>query len=456
MDAAAVRTAEQARALVERHGASHVAVAYVDVDGLLRGKLLAREKLLAALGAGLNYCNVVLGWDSADALYDNVSASGWHTGFPDTAVRVVPESCRLLPFDADRPLFLVEMSGPEAAVCPRATLGRVIARAAELGFDVAAAFEYEFFLFDETPDSVREKGHRGLRPLAPGALGYATLRSATQAELYAGLLELGERLRFPLEGLHEESGPGAVEAAIAVTEGMEAADRAALFKTFVKVHAQRHGALATFMSRWSSEVPGNGGHVHLSLRDRGDGTAVFHDTEGPDGMSPLMRRFLAGQQALMPELLALVAPTVNSYSRLVPGFWAPTTATWGIENRTCALRVVPGSPSAQRIEYRIAGADANPYLALAAALGSGLWGVEHGLEPGAPVAGNAYALDGDAAPALPATLWDAAQALRGSVAARALFGAPFVEHFAATREWEERAFRASVTSWELERYFEVI
>jgi len=451
-----VRTAEQARALIVERDLSHVAVGYVDVDGMLRAKLLSREKVLQALDGGLNYCNVVLGWDSADALYDNATASGWHTGFADARVRIVPETCRLLPLDGERPLFLVEMSGAEAAVCPRATLGRVLDRAGELGFDVAAAFEYEFFLFDETPDSVRGKGFRDLRPLAPGPFGYAALRSGAHAELYAGILELCERMGMPLEGLHEESGPGALEAAIAVAEGIEAADRAVLFKTYVKVLAQRRGAMATFMSRWSNDWPGSGGHLHVSLRARDGGASAFHDAGAPDAMSPVMRAFLAGQQALMPELLAMVAPTINSYSRLVPGFWAPTNATWGVENRTCALRVIPGSPGSQRIEYRVAGADANPYLALAAALGSGLWGIEHGLEPGAPTAGNAYELGVRAGPALPATLWEGAQALRGSGAARELFGAGFVEHFAATREWEERAFRGSVTSWELERYFEGI
>jgi glutamine synthetase len=169
-----------------------------------------------------------------------------------------------------------------------------------------------------------------------------------------------------------------------------------------------------------------------------------------------MRHFLGGQQKLMPELLGMIACTVNSYSRLIPGYWAPTTATWGVENRTTALRVIPGSPASQRIEYRIAAADANPYIALAAALGSGLWGIEHKIEPTAGVTGNAYELPPNPDFALPATLWEAAQRLKASKPARALFGDAFVEHYAATREWEEREFRKHVTDWELARYFEII
>ncbi len=151
----------------------------------------------------------------------------------------------------------------------------------------------------------------------------------------------------------------------------------------------------------------------------------------------------------------MIACTVNSYSRLVPGYWAPTSATWGYENRTCALRVIGGSEKSQRVEYRIAAADINPYIALAAAIGSGLWGIEHRIEPDEALSGNAYEQQ-TAARALPSTLWEASQALRASEAATALFGAEFVEHYAATREWEERQARRAVTDWQLARYFEII
>ncbi len=169
-----------------------------------------------------------------------------------------------------------------------------------------------------------------------------------------------------------------------------------------------------------------------------------------------MRWFIGGQQALLPEFLAMVAPTVNSYTRLIPGFWAPTDASWGIDNRTCALRAIPGSAKSQRVEYRIAAADINPYIALAAAIGSGIWGIEHQIEPDAPIVGNAYAQTYPQARRLPRTLWDAAQRLKQSQPARALFGDAFVEHYAATREWEEREFRKAITDWELARYFEIV
>ena len=182
----------------------------------------------------------------------------------------------------------------------------------------------------------------------------------------------------------------------------------------------------------------------------------FFDASGVNYMSDTMRHFVGGQQKLMPELLSMIAPTVNSYSRLIPGFWAPTRANWGVENRTCALRVIPGSEKSQRVEYRVAAADANPYIALAAALASGLYGIDQKIEPSAMTTGNAYEQDGDEAFALPSTLWDAAQKLKHSAMAKEYFGVEFVEHYTASREWEEREYRKHISDWELERYFEII
>ena len=450
-----VTTAAEAKAIVEERGFDHVKLGVFDLDGILRGKYLHRDKFLSALERGFGFCDVVLGWDSNDQLYDNVAYTGWHTAYPDAQCRMVPSTCRALPLEGDRLFFLAEFAGPAEALCPRGLLKRVLGRAQAMGYAAFASCEYEFFLFEETPRSAREKAYRDLRTITPGYFGYSLLRASVHAEFYADLLELCGKMRFPLEGLHTETGPGVLEAAIQYADALEGADRAALFKTFVKVMAQRRGLMATFMAKWSRDWPGQSGHLHVSLKDR-DGASVFHDPDKPNQMSDAMRWFIGGQQALLPELLAMVAPTVNSYTRLIPGFWAPTAATWGIDNRTCALRAIPGSPQSQRVEYRIAAADINPYVALAAAIGSGLCGIEHRIEPDEPVVANAYEGDYPEARQLPRTLWDAAQRLKGSAVARALFGDAFVDHYAATREWEEREFRKAVTDWELARYFEII
>lgn len=455
MHARDVKTVADARKLVEGRKLEYVKVGVFDVDGVLRGKYMKADKFLAALEHGFGFCDVVVGWDSNDQLYEDSKVTGWHTAYPDAQVRILPDTCREIPFEDNCIFFLGEFAEQMERVCPRGILRRVIRRATDMGYNVQAAAEFEFFLFEETPHSVREKAYRGMRNITPGFFGYSVLRNSVHAEFYHELLDMCRDMDFPLEGLHTETGPGVLEAAILHDDAVIAADKAALFKTFTKVLAQRREWMATFMAKWSPDWPGQSGHLHISLQKK-DGASAFFDSGKPHKMSDEMRWFVGGQQALMPELLSMVASTVNSYSRLIPGFWAPTAATWGVENRTCALRVIPGSSKSQRVEYRIAAADINPYIALAAAIGSGLWGIENKIEPSDPVQGNAYEKKFPAKMQLPATLIDAAGRLRKSKAAKDLFGETFVDHYAQSREWEEREFRRAITDWEMERYFEII
>ncbi len=455
MESRNVKTVIDAKALVEKRGLSHVKVGVYDIDGVLRGKYMSREKFFSALENNFGFCDVVLGWDLRDQLYDNVKYTGWHTGYPDAPTRILPDSCRELPFEDDGLFFLCEFADAAEAICPRGVLKRVLQRARDQGLEFYAGFEYEFFVFNETPDSIREKLYRNLQPMAPGEFGYSVIRNSVGSETYRAILQLAQTMDFPLEGLHEETGPGVLEAAIGYDQALASADKAGLFKTFVKIDAQRRGQLATFMAKWSPEYPGQSGHIHISARNS-DGVPVFYDGTQPGNVSDTMRHFLAGQQKLMPELLAMIAPTVNSYRRLIPGFWAPTEASLGVDNRTCALRVIPGEAKSQRMEFRVAASDANPYIVLAAAIASGLWGIENKAEPDGWVTGNAYEQDFPDHLKLPATLWDAAQRLKQSDAARDFFGDAFVDHFAASREWEEREFRKHISDWELARYFEII
>jgi glutamine synthetase len=273
--------------------------------------------------------------------------------------------------------------------------------------------------------------------------------------VYQQILQLSQVMDFEIEGLHAETGPGVLEAAINHDIAQNAADKAALFKTFIKVWAQKNDLMATFMAKWSNKLPGQSGHIHISLKNiKGD--PVFYDETKKFNMSDIQRHFLAGQQKYMPEFLSMIAPTINSYSRMVPGLWAPLDATWGVENRTTALRLIPGTEKSQRIEYRLGAADANPYIALAAALGSGLLGIKEKLEPGVQVQGNAYEQTHSETFVLPKSLLEAANKLKQSHAAKKLFGEAFVTHFSASRIWEEQEYRKHISDWELQRYFEII
>ena len=443
-------------AYIDGHKVRHFKIGVIDIDGVFRGKYVNRDKLRSAVGSGFGFCDVVLGWDSNDQLYDKETVSGWHTGYRDAPVRLDLSSARRLPFEADTLLILGEFTGDYAGVCPRSLLRRVVEKADAMGFGVLAAAEYEFFLFDETPESVREKGYRDLRPFTPGMFGYSVLRNSVHHELYHELMDCMRDMDCELEGLHTETGPGVLEAALRYGEAFAMGDKASLFKTFTKVLCQRRGLMATFMAKCSNQYPGQSGHLHVSLVDKRSGENIFYDAADPQGLSRRMRQFASAQAQLMPEVLAMVCSTVNAYRRLVPGMWAPTHANWGIENRTTAIRVIEAGAKGTRSEYRVGPADANPHIALAAAIASGLWGIEHDVEPVAPAMGNAYENPGEHAARLPGTLGEAAAALKGSQRARELFGDAFVDHFALTRDWEDREHRKYVSNWDMQRYFEII
>lgn len=435
-----------------------VKVGLTDIDGLMRGKYMHREKFLSALDAGFGFCDVVLGWDINDQLYDNSRYTGWHTGFPDAPVRIIPESGRQIPFEDGCWMFLCEFADPASEICPRGVLSRVLDKASAMGYGVRAGFEYEFFVFAETHASATAKQYRDLVPVAPGNTGYSLLRQSTLAPLYTDIFSAMAAMDIGLEGIHEEMGAGVIEAAIQVDTAMAAADKASLFKTYTKALIQNRELIATFMAKWNKDEAGQSGHLHLSLTGNDGGANPFHDPVAEHGISDAMRHFIGGQQAHMAELTAMVAPTVNAYRRLIPGLWAPTDATWGIDNRTCAIRALPGSPKSHRIEYRVPGADANPYLVAAAAIASGLHGIEHRIEPTEAQTGNAYDGEHPEHLRLPSNLVDAGTRFAASDMAREWFGDAFVDHFAASRDWEARQLpmQTDISTAELERYFELI
>ena len=441
-------------------GAVGVKLGLTDMDGVIRGKYVSLEKFAGLFDGVGGFCDCVFGWDVNDQLYDTSVYTGWHTGFPDTGYRLITQSLRWLE-DENTPYFIAEFvnrDGSAHPLCPRTQLAGVLGQFADSGLQVISGFEYEFFVFDETPHSVREKNYAGMKPLTPGNFGYSVLRNSSEGDLFAGLMDYCARLDLPLEGLHCETGPGVWEAALAPVDGLTAADRANLFKTFSKVFFQKMELLATFMAKWSMDYPGQSGHFHFSIQQLATDENVFFDASAQDGISTLQRHAVGGLQRYLPELLSMLAPTINSYTRLVKGAWAPTAATWGVENRTCAIRVIPGSAKSQRIECRVGGADANPYLCAAATLGAAWLGIQENLEPTAPVQGNAYDVE-DTLPQelrFAADLATASNNLRVSSAARRLFGDDFVEHFAMSRDWEVAEYTRHVNSWQLDRYMEII
>ena len=443
---------------VKNHPAGKVKIAYSDIDGILRGKYISTEKFLSGIDSGTAFCDVIFGWDANDVAYDNGTYTGWHTGYPDAPARLDLSTFRKIPWENDLPFFLgefVDGKGNPSHACPRQLVKKVIQDARGQGFQPVFSQEFEWFNFEETPRSAQEKNYKNLTPLTPGMFGYSILRSTLQNPFFTDLFELLRKFDVPLEGLHTETGPGVLEAAIAYAPLLEAADRAVVFKTAVKEIAYKHGIMATFMAKISESLPGCGGHVHQSLWDKTGKNNVFYDEKDKHHMSEVMKSYVAGQLFCLPEVLPMFAPVINSYKRLVEGAWAPTTLTWAVDNRTVALRILSGGSKSCRLETRVIGSDANPYLAMAASLASGLYGIKNKLKLRQPATvGNGYRDFSNGT--LPKTLEEATVKMKESKIAKAIFGEKFVEHFVQTREWEWKQHLKAVTDWEMRRYFEII
>ncbi len=449
---------EELRRDFNEKGIKKVKLGGFDVDGVLRGKHVSLEKFWSALEKGFGFCDVIFGWDVADRLYDNAKVTGWATGYPDALARIDASTFRVLPDAPDTAHFIVDFytqdEEPHPA-CPRNLLKTVINRASEAGFSAKFSAEFEFWVFRETPESLHEKDFRKLDPLSPGMFGYSWLRAGQHQALVDDILDTCEAYDIEIEGLHTETGPGVWEAALRYDDVLAAADKGALFKTTLKQICARHDLSVTFMAKWNADMPGSSGHIHQSLWDAGGQINLFA-AAGADNLSETGLHYLGGLVTLAPELTALYSPFVNSYKRYVPGVWAPLNSSWGIENRTCGSRVILGqSDHATRIELRQTAADINPYIAMAACLGSGLYGIANRIDPPAMTVGDATS-GGDPALPLPLTLEAAVEKLRGSKAARQALGEEFVDHFIRSRDWECREYRKAVTDWELRRYFEAV
>jgi glutamine synthetase len=441
---------------IKNHPSGKVKLAITDIDGILRGKYISTDKFLSICESHFGFCDVVFGWDMADVAYDNAQYTGWHTGYPDAQAVVDFNTFRKIPWENDLPFFLANFvvnDNQPSPVCPRQLLKKVIQSIEKEGFKAQVSQEFEWFNFRENPQTADAKGFRNLTPLTPGMFGYSILRSSVENPFFSDLFELLTKFDIPIEGLHTETGPGTYEAAIKYGDVLEAADRAVLFKTAVKEIAYKHGIMATFMAKISEHLPGCGGHVHQSLWN--GSSNIFYNAQKPNNISDLMKSYIAGQLLVLPQILPMVAPTVNSFKRLVEGTWAPTTLTWGVDNRTVALRALPAGEKSCRLETRIIGADTNPYLAMAASLAAGLYGIKNNLQlTQKHTIGNGYLDESNGR--LSKNLIDATKLMKDSKIANDIFGETFVQHFTGTREWEWRQYSKVVTDWEMRRYFEIV
>ena len=435
---------------------SHVAVGFTDLNGIMRTKLVNRGKVTKALDSSMGMSSAALGWDCADQNYANTSIPGHKNGWADVDMRLVPESARSyrgLPVEGSM-IVLGELTDEHAAYCPRRVLSHQIEIGKEMGLAATAGVEFEFQLLSEDCKTLAGKPASALDAATRGPFCYSLHRLSGMHAYLSSLVDTCREMEIGSQVFHTELGPGMLEFALDPVDLMEAADNAILFKTAAKSVASNIGHTATFMAKPAMDNPGCGAHIHLSLRDL-DGNPASYDANASNNLSEIFRNFLGGCQRLLPAITALFAPNINSYKRLVPGVWAPVDNSWGIENRTSSLRVIGKEASSFRFENRVPGADANPYLTLAATFGAGLYGVRNKIEPGPPRISASDAL-AHGERLLPRNLHEAIVEFETCTQMREIFGDEFVDYYAISLRWEIDQFNNFVSDWEIGRYLEAI
>jgi glutamine synthetase len=453
-------TVESLRQQIASGAIDTVVVAFPDLQGRPVGKRVTGPFFLEhVLEHGIEVCDYLLAVDIDMDPLPGYRFANWDSGYGDMKAVIDADTIRPLPWLEGSALVLCDlltMEGEPVEVSPRQILRRQLERAAGRGLVVKCATELEFYLFRESFEEAAAKGWQDLSPHADTIEDYQLLQTSRDEYIIGRIRNEMLQAGIPIEFSKGEAGRGQHEINVTYGDGLEVADRHVVFKNGVKEIAAQHGRAATFMAKWSMDSVGSSCHLHTSLWDAASGAALMAGDAGDDDPSDLTvvgRQFLAGQLHAGRQLAWCFAPYVNSYRRYVPGSWAPTALVWGDDNRTCGFRVV-GHGSGRRVENRVPGADVNPYLALAAAIAGGLWGIEHGLtlEPG--FVGNAYEA-GDV-PRIPTTLVEAIAELESSEVAAEGFGPDVHHHLVNTARQEWSKANQVVTDWELARNFERI
>ena len=429
-----------------------VIVAFTDMQGRLVGKRVSARLFLEDVAAhGAECCNYLLAVDVEMNTVDGYAMSSWERGYGDMAMIPDFTTLRIAPWLEATALVTADLQwldGTPVEASPRRILQRQLERLAERGLTAHVGTELEFIVFDDSYREAWRKGYRDLTPASDYNIDYALLASTRMEPLLRDIRNAMDGAGMYCEGVKGECNFGQQEIAFRYDTALTTCDNHSIYKNGAKEIADRHGKSLTYMAKFN-EREGNSCHIHISLRGEG-GSAVFSDADAPHGMSKLFRRFLAGQLAAMRELTLFSAPNVNSYKRYVAGSFAPTAIAWGLDNRTCALRVV-GHGHGMRVENRVPGGDVNQYLAVAALIAAGLHGIEQELEPEDLFVGNAYESD---VARVPATLRESADLFAESAVAREAFGDEVVEHYLNNARVELDAFDAAVTDWERFRGFE--
>lgn len=445
-ESSAPETADGNGSLRDDDDVVHVGI--FDFTGAFREKRFGKKAFEAIQQKGWQFIDALPYW-----MHDETCFA--EKGFIDELVELDFSSKRPYPFEPEASLIVADYAGPSADISPRATLKKMVEKAAGLDLEALGGFEFETIFLSEDGSSLRQKGWQNLEAALPHNRCWSAVAAAADADFLADVHEQLIDAGITLDHHCMELGPGCVEYTLGPDPIIKASDDAALYKIFSKSIARTYGMTASFLSQLDAGFPGLGGHINMSIRNT-DGTCVMYDGSDPSGLSELGKHFLGGIVALTPDLMCMFASTVNAYRRLRPGNWAPRAANWGVGNYSCGVRVMTPSAEDTRLEFRLPGADMVPHVSAAMMLGAGLWGIENKADPGTPVSGNGRLQDVPQGTELPTSLEEAARRFAKSGPAKEIFGERFVEHYSSWCAAEAAAFHAHVSAFERARYLETV
>lgn len=449
-------TVDQLRESVAEGTIDTVLVCMVDMQGRLIGKRFHAQHFVESGFAETHGCNYLLADDMENEPVPGYASSNWTKGYGDFAMQPDMSTLRLIPWLEGTVMVLCDVvdhhTHEPVPHSPRAILKKQIARLEAIGAQAVFASELEFYLFNESYDTAREKGYRNLETAGHYIEDYHIFQTTREEDVMRAIRNGLNDAGIPVENSKGEWGPGQEEINIRYAEALEMADRHSVLKNSCKEIAALQGKSLSFMAKWDYDLAGNSSHVHQSLWSLEANKALFLDKSKALGMSDMMRQYMAGQLAHAADITLFLAPYINSYKRFQSSTFAPTKMMWSIDNRTAGFRLVGENTSGIRTECRIGGADLNPYLAFAALIAAGLDGIENKLDLEDAYQGNAY--EDEQLREIPKTLREATEATHASSMLRKAFGDDVIDHYVHAAKWEQSEYDRRITDWEIKRGFE--
>ncbi|MFK7751335.1 MAG: glutamine synthetase family protein [Sedimentitalea sp.] len=447
-------TLDQLADLTQSGEIDTVLACIIDMQGRLMGKRFVAQHFVDDAWRETHCCNYLLATDLEMFTVEGFAATSWQSGYGDYVMRPDLSTLRRAAWLEGTALVLCDVMDHhghhDIAHAPRAMLKAQVARLGAMGFSPVCATELEFFIFEQSYDQMRAQGYRDLTPISGYNEDYHILQTTKEEGVMRTLRNTLYASGIPVEGSKGEAEAGQEELNIRYGSALEAAENHTIAKHAAKEIGWQQGRAVSFLPKWDAGRVGSASHVHQSLTTR-DGAPAFHDPDAELGLSDTGRHYLGGLLHYASDITVFLAPYVNSYKRFQKGSFAPTRKVWSVDNRTAAFRLVGDTSPGVRVECRVPGADVNPFLAIAAMLAAGAQGIADQIEPGPALTGDAYTGEADS---IPTTLRTATEALRGSDMLRTALGDTVVDHYTRAAEWEQEAFDAAVTDWEIARGFE--